>query len=205
MQTRGTSSSRAPDMRPNRIESSTMRGTALCLCAAMIWTIAGCSGETDSELREPETVPRIVSAPLPPGLRQVWWNQTGLLLTADEDTWVERLDRVCRASIELQEKPIVRDHDAAMALADEFIVADGLRPDLDAEYREHVHIAAVTALWLMVTHPGVCWDKAPPEFLEAGWRHRPEPSRLDFDEVQLMTDEAQAQVTARLEQQSRPE
>ena len=28
----------------------------------------------------------------------------------------------------------------------------------DAEYREYVRIATVTALWLMVTHPGVCWN-----------------------------------------------
>ena len=95
----------------------------------------------------------------------------------------------------------MRDHDAAVALADEFIVTDGLRPDLDAEYREHVQNAAVTALWLMVTHPGVCWDNAPPEFLEAGWRHRPKPLQLNFEGVQLMTDEAQAQVIARFEQQ----
>lgn len=187
-------------MRPNRINSSAVRRPALCLLVAMIWTIAACSGETDSESREPETVSRIVSAPLPPGLHQIWWNQTGLLLTEDEGTWVERLDRVCRASMELQEQPIVRDHDAAVALADEFIVTDGLRPDLDAEYREHVQNAAVTALWLMVTHPGVCWDKAPPEFLEAGWRHRPKPLQLNFEGVQLMTDEAQAQVIARFEQ-----
>ena len=187
-----------PDMRPNCIGSSAMRRTALCLLAAMIWTIPACSGETGGESREPETVPRIVSAPLPPGLHEIWWNQTGLVLTEDEDTWVERLDRVCRASMELQEQPVVRDHDAAVALADEFIVTDGLRPDLEAQYREHVRMAAVTALWLMVTHPGVCWDKAPQEFLEAGWRHRPQSLQLDFDEVQLMTDEAQAQVIARL-------
>lgn len=87
-----------------------------------------------------------------------------------------------------------------MALADEFIVTDGLRPDLDAEYREHVRVAAVTALWLMVTHPGVCRDKAPPEFLEAGWRHPPKPLPLNFEGVQLMTDEAQAEVSARFEQ-----
>ena len=178
-----------------------MRGTALCLLVAMTWTIAACSGEIDNESREPEAVPRIVSAPLPPGLHEVFWNQTGLFLTEDEDIWVERLDRLCVASMELQEHPIVRDHDAAVALADEFIVMDGLRPDLDAEYREHVRTAAVTALWLMVTHPGVCWDKAPPEFLEAGWRHRPRPLQLNFDGVQLMTDEAQAQVMARFEQQ----
>ena len=108
--------------------------------------------------------------------------------------------------MELQEHPIVRDHDAAVALADEFIVADGLRPDLDAEYREHIQTAAVTVLWLMVTHPGVCWDKAPPEFLEAGWRHRPKPLQIGLDGVQLMTDEAQAQVMARYkQQQDRPE
>ena len=185
----------------NRVESSTIRRTALCLLVAVIWTIAACSGETDSESREPETVPRIVSVPLPPGLHEIWWNQTGLFLTEDEGTWVERLDRLCRASMELQEHPVVRDHDAAVSLADEFIVADGLRPDLDAEYREHVRIAAVTALWLMVTHPGVCWDNAPQEFLEAGWRNRPEPLQSNFDGVQLMTDEAQAQVVARFEQQ----
>ena len=132
-------------MRPNRIESSTMRRTALCLCAAMIWSISACSGGTGSESREPETMPRIVSAPLPPGLHEIWWNQTGLLLTVDEGVWVERLDRACRAAMELEEHPIVRDHDAAVALADEFIVADGLRPDLDTEYREHVRVAAVTA------------------------------------------------------------
>ena len=103
--------------------------------------------------------------------------------------------------MELEEHPIVRDHDAAVVLADEFIVMDGLRPDLDAEYREHVQTAAVAALWLMVTHPGVCWDKAPPEFLDAGWRHRPKPLQLDLDGVQLMTDKAQAQVIARFEQQ----
>ena len=100
----------------------------------------------------------------------------------------------------------MRDHDAAVALADEFIVADGLRPDLDAEYREHIQTAAVTVLWLMVTHPGVCWDKAPPAFLEAGWRHRPKPLQIGLDGVQLMTDEAQAQVMARYkQQQDRPE
>lgn len=174
---------------------------ALCLCAAMTWTIAACSGETGSESREPETVSRIVSAPLPPGLHEIWWNQTGLLLTEDEGTWVERLDRVCRAAMELEEHPIVRDHDAAVALAEEFIVADGLRPDLDAEYREHVQMAAVSALWLMVTHPGVCWDNAPQEFLEAGWRHRPKPLQSHYVGVQRMTDEAQAQVIARFEQQ----
>lgn len=195
-------------MRPNSIESSTVRGTALCVCAAMIWTIAACSGQTDSESREPETVPRIVSAPLPPGLWEIFWNQTGLLLTADEGIWVERLDRACRAAMELEERPVVRDHDAAVALADEFIVADGLRPDLDAEFREHVRMAAVGALWLMMIHPGVCWDNAPPEFLEAGWRNRPKPLQSNLAGVQLMTDEAEAQVIERFEQErhrDRPE
>lgn len=193
-------------MRPNRIGSSSMRRTALCLFAAMIWSVPACSGETGRESHEPTTVPRIVSAPLPPGLHEIWWNTTGLFLTEDEDTWIERLDRACRAAMELQEHPIVRDHDAAVALADEFIVADGLRPDLDAEYREHIQTAAVTVLWLMVTHPGVCWDKAPPEFLEAGWRHGPKPLQIGLDGVQLMTDEAQAQVMARYkQQQDRPE
>ena len=188
-------------MRPDRFDSSTVRGTALCLLVAVIWTVAACSGEAGSESREPETVPRLVSAPLPPGLHKIFWNQTGLLLTEDEDTWVERLDRLCRASMELQEHPVVRDHDAAVALADEFIAMDGLRPDLAPEHREHVRSAAVTALWLMVIHPGVCWDKAPPEFLDAGWRHRPKPLQEHFGGVQLMTDEAQAQVIARFEQQ----
>ena len=102
----------------------------------------------------------------------------------------------------------MRDHDAAVALADEFIVMDGLRPDLDAEHREAVRMAAVGALWLMMTHPGVCWDNAPPEFLEAGWRNRPKPRQSHFGGVQLMTDEAEAQVIARFEQQrhrDRPE
>ena len=175
----------------------------MCLLVAVICPVPACSGEMDGESREPERVPRIVSAPLPPGLHEIYWNQTGLLLTGDEDTWVERLDRACRASMELREHPVVRDHDAAVALADEFIVTDGLRPDLDAEYREHVRMAAITALWLMVTHPGVCWDNAPQEFLEAGWRNRPEPLESHYVGVQRMTDEAQAQVMARFEQQRR--
>ena len=162
--------------------------------------LGAASGVSPPDAREPETMLGIVSAPLPPGLHQVWWNQTGLLLTEDEDIWVERLDRACRAAMELEEHSIVRDHDAAVALADEFIVTDGLRPDLDAEHREHVRMAAVGALWLMVTHPGVCWDNAPQEFLEAGWRNRPEPLQSPLDGVQLMTAEAQAQVTARFEQ-----
>ena len=187
-------------MRPNRIESSTMIGTALCLLVTMAWITAACSGEIDGESRESETVPRMVSAPLPPGLHEIYWNQTGLLLTEDEDTWVERLDRACRASTELREYPIVRDHDVAVALADEFIVTDGLRPDLDAEHREHIRMTAVSALWLMVTHPGVCWDNAPQEFLEAGWRNRLKPLESHYGRVELMTDEAQAQVMARFEQ-----
>ena len=62
---------------------------------------------------------------------------------------------------------------------------------------EHVRMAAIGALWLMVTHPGVCWANVPQEFLEAGWRNRPEPLQSPLDGVQLMTDEAQARAEYR--------
>ena len=105
--------------------------------------------------------------------------------------------------MELKERPIVEDHDAAVALAGEFIVADGLRPDLSPEHREGIQMAAVGALWLMMIQPGVCWDRAPAEFVKAGWRNHSEPLSSNYGGVQLMTDEAQAKVIARFEQQQR--
>ena len=40
-----------------------------------------------------------VRPPLPWGVRDIWYHQTGLLLTVDEDVWADRLDRVCKTAL----------------------------------------------------------------------------------------------------------
>ena len=109
--------------------------------------------------------------PLPPGVRALWFNETGLQLTVDEDVWADRLDRVCKTAAGPDLGSPVWDQDAALALAEEFAEADGLRPDLPPEFRREFLVSSARVLWQMIVHragpdgPSVCWEAVPEEFL----------------------------------------
>ena len=115
-----------------------------------------------------------VQPPLPPGIREVWRNMTGLSLNMGEALWVDRLTRACNAALGPDLSKPVWDQEAARALAQDFADEDGLRADLPPESRERFLTNAAGALWLMVVHrtapdaPSVCWDRVPAEFLETG-------------------------------------
>lgn len=146
-----------------------------------------------------------VTPPLPWGVREIWYNQTGLLLTVDEEVWADRLDKVCKTALGPDIDSPVWDREAAQALAEEFAVADGLRPDLPPESRQQLfHALASGTLWIMIVQragpdgPSACWDRVPREFLETkplgggGWSRPP-----GFET--LMTEEALAAVQARFD------
>ena len=115
-----------------------------------------------------------VKPPLAAGTWDVWMNQTGLSLYAGEAVWADRLDRVCKTALGPDIDSPVWDQQAALALAEEFAVADGLRPDLPPQSRQQFLDAAAGALWIMVVQragpegPSVCWDRAPLEFVGTG-------------------------------------
>ena len=91
-----------------------------------------------------------VRPPLPRGARDIWYNQTGLLLTVDEEVWADRLDRVCKTALGPDLDSPVWDRAAGLALAEEFADADGLRPDVPPDWREQFVRAASGALWIMI-------------------------------------------------------
>ena len=145
-----------------------------------------------------------VKPPLPWGVRDIWYHQTGLPLTVDEEVWADRLDRVCKMALGPDIDSPVWDREAALALGEEFADADGLRPDMPPDWREQFLRGAPVTLWLMIVQrtgldePSVCWDRVPREFIEAG----PPPSGgqgppSGFDSH--MTDEALAAVKARFD------
>ena len=142
--------------------------------------------------------------PLPWGARDIWYNQTGLLLTVDEEVWADRLDRVCKTALGSDLDSPVWDRAAGLALAEEFADADGLRPDVPPDWREQFLRAAAGTLWMMIVQrtgldgPNVCWDRVPMEFIEAGLPSTAGQSRPPgFDSH--MTDEALAAVVARFD------
>ncbi len=159
----------------------------LALSVAVVAVLAGaCSGshvgggtpvgvEVEDAGQAAQAAGRLgVKPPLPPGTWEVWVNQTGLSLYRGEAEWADRLDRVCKSALGPDIDSPVWDRQAALALAEEFAVADGLRPDLPPESRQRFLQAAAGALWIMIVQragpdePGVCWDRAPQEFLDAG-------------------------------------
>ena len=146
-----------------------------------------------------------VKPPLPPGTWDVWRNQTGLSLYMGEAVWADRLDRVCKTALGPDLDSPVWDWEAGLALAEEFVDADGLRPDLPTEWRERYLRGAVTTLWIMIVQSAgpdeasVCWDRVPREFLEKGPPAGPGPAPAagtglppGFDTH--MTDEVVAQL-----------
>ena len=143
---------------------------------------AGCSGEAEPSPESPAVDEVRVRPPLPPGTWDVWRNQTGLSLYRGEAVWADRLDRLCRTALGPDLDSPVWDWEAGRALAEEFVDADGLRPDLPSEWRERYVRSAVTALWIMIVQkagpdePSVCWDQVPPEFLEKGPPSGPGPA-----------------------------
>ena len=145
-----------------------------------------------------------VKSPLPWAARDIWYNQTGLLLTVDEEVWADRLDRVCKTALGSDLDSPVWDRAAGLALAEEFADADGLRPDVPPDWREQFLRAASGTLWMMIVQrtgldgPNVCWDRVPIEFIEAGPPSTGGQSRPPgFDSH--MTDEALAVVVARFD------
>ena len=179
------------------------RSTLLVSLAATTLLAVGCSGEAEPS-RDLEAVDEVrVRPPLPPGTWEVWLNQTGLSLYVGEAVWADRLDRVCKTALGPDLDSPVWDRDAALALAEEFAEADGLRPDLPPESRQQLFHSAAGALWIMIVQragpdePSVCWDRAPQKFLDAGppgggWGMPP-----GFDTH--MTDEALAVATERVD------
>ena len=113
-----------------------------------------------------------VRAPLPPGVREIWFNVVELQYTVDEDVWADRLARVCEAALGGSIDSPVWDREAARRLAEEFADADGLRPDLPPEWRERYLEDAAGELWRMIVHraesdgPSACWHAVPQSFLE---------------------------------------
>ena len=155
-----------------------------------------------------------VRPPLPWGVRDIWYHQTGLLLTVDEDVWADRLDRVCKTALGAEVDSPVWDREAAQALGEEFAEADGLRPDLPPRWREQFLSGLSTTLWIMIVQrtgldgPNVCWDRVPPEFLDAGPRAGGSTSGSTGGSTQgqlppefgtHMTEEALAAVKARFD------
>ena len=157
------------------------RATLLVSLAAITLLAAGCSGQAEPS-RDLEAVDEVrVRPPLPPGTWDVWMNQTGLSLYAGEAVWADRLDRVCKTALGPDLESPVWDWEAGLALAEEFVNADGLRPDLPSEWREKYVRGAVTTLWIMIVQkagpdgPSVCWDQVPREFREKGPPVDPSP------------------------------
>ena len=145
-----------------------------------------------------------VRPPLPWGARDIWYNQTGLLLTVDEEVWADRLDRVCKTALGPDVDSPVWDRAAGLALAEEFADADGPRPDVPPDWREQFLRGASGTLWMMIVQrtgldgPNVCWDRVPIDFIEAGPPSTAGQSRPPgFDSH--MTDEALAAVVARFD------
>ena len=169
--------------------------------AAVALLVAACSGEAGPSPESPAVDESGVRPPLPPGTWEVWLNQTGMSLYVGEAVWADRLDRVCKTALGPDRDRPVWNREAALGLAEEFAVADGLRPDLPPESRQRFLHAAAGALWIMIVQragpdePSVCWDRAPQEFLDTGppgggWSMPP-----GFDSH--MTDEALAVVIER--------
>ncbi|MYB27787.1 MAG: hypothetical protein F4X38_01480 [Acidimicrobiaceae bacterium] len=169
---------------------------------ALALLATGCSGEAGPS-HDLDAVDEVrVRPPLAWGVREIWYNQTGLLLTVDEEVWADRLDRICETALGPDLDSPVWDPEAALVLAEEFAAADGLRPDMPPEWREQFLRGASGTLWLMIVQrtgldgPNVCWDRVPREFLDAGpppFGGRGPPPGFDTH----MTDEALAAVTAR--------
>lgn len=149
---------------------------------ALALLVAACSGEADPSPESPAADEAGVRPPLPPGTWEVWQNQTGLSLYRGEAVWADRLDRVCKTVLGPDLDSPVWDWEAALALAEEFADADGLRPDLPSEWRERFLRGAVTTLWIMIVQragpdeASVCWDRVPREFLEKGPPAGPGPA-----------------------------
>ena len=145
-----------------------------------------------------------VKPPLPAGARETWYNQTGLLLTVDEEVWADRLDRVCKTALGPDLDSPVWDREVGLALAEEFADADGLRPDVPPDWREQFLRAASGALWMMIVQrpgldgPNVCWDRVPMEFIEAGPPSTAGQSRPPGFDTH-MTDEALAAAKPRFD------
>ena len=176
----------------------------LASLAVVTLLTAGCSGQAEPS-RDLEAVDEArVRPPLARGVREIWYNQTGLLLTVDEKVWADRLDRVCKAALGSDLDSPVWDREAALVLAEEFAEADGLRPDMPPEWRDQFLRGASGTLWLMIVQragidgPNVCWDRVPREFIDAGpppFGGRGPPPGYDSH----MTDEALAAVKARFD------
>lgn len=147
----------------------------LALAAVAVALLASaCSGDA-VVAGESQAVDEVrVRPPLPWGVRDIWYNQTGLLLTVDEEVWAGRLHRVCETALGADVDSPVWDREAAQALGEEFAEADGLRPDVPPEWREQFLSGLSTTLWIMIVQrtgldgPNVCWDRVPSEFLDAG-------------------------------------
>ena len=111
-----------------------------------------------------------VKPPLPSGTRETWRNLTGLTLNMDEYLWADRLDRVCKTALSGDIDSPVWDLAVALALAEEFADADGLRPDLSPESRQRYIQDAAHALWFMIVNSAidakrsVSWDRVPRSF-----------------------------------------
>ena len=179
---------------------------ALAAVALALLTV-GCSGEPEPSLESQAVDEAGVRPPLAPGVRDTWANMTGLMLNVDEDLWAHRLDRVCKTALGPDLDSPVWDREVALALAEEFAIADGLRPDLPPESRQQFLRGLDGALWIMIVQragpdgPSACWDRAPQEFLDrgppggdsrGGWSLPP-----GFDSH--MTDEALAVVSERFD------
>ena len=154
----------------------------LALAVVALALLAGCSGEAEPS-HDLGAVDEVrVRPPLPPGAWEVWKNGTGLSYYVGEAAWADRLDRVCKTALGPDLDSPVWDWEAGRALAEEFVDADGLRPDLPSEWRERYVRSAVTTLWIMIVQkagpdePSVCWDQAPREFLEKGPPAGPSPA-----------------------------
>ncbi len=151
-----------------------------------------------------------VRPPLPSRIRGAWTSRTGLVLNLYESDWADRLDRVCKTALGADIDAPVWDQEVALALADEFVTADGLRPDLAADVWESFRQNAARALWSMVVFgseeggPSVCWDSVPATFIQAG--PPPDgPSSFPAGLEPYMTADAQAQPAAAAELARRPE
>ena len=184
----------------------------LALAAVAVALVAAaCSGDAVGA-GESQAVDEVrVRPPLPWGVRDIWYHQTGLLLTVDEDVWADRLDRVCENALGADVDSPVWDRQAAQALGEEFAEADGLRPDLPPQWREQFLSGLSTTLWIMIVQrtgldgPNVCWDRVPPEFLDAGLRAGGSTggqTQLPPEFDTRMTDEALAAVKARFDRMS---
>ena len=93
--------------------------------------------------------------PLPSGIREIWWEATGLRATIDEHGWGHRLHRAC----DTPRWGARFDRDDATALAAEFIIEDG------GQSTPELVEAAADALWRMTAVPPLpeCPQRYPPE------------------------------------------